>query len=186
MSFIVDTQHMARCLRDRYVQRMTSNLRRPYILPAKFKDMAMWLKVAETCKNLNAHPDTFIDAAFAECGSPNGPFVSALYGAASQRWYHSYQLAMQNDCMVTDPAVNCVHTLEWCMQIIAEHLADRLQRGENEFDAMHDILKFPLFQFPAYVRVLLVVSGLSGYCQSLLGRGAGIFSRTANGGCSLL
>lgn len=146
---------MARCLRARYVTCVATRIRREYKLPEKFRDPALWRRIAENCHSVNAHPDAFIDAAFAECERPAGPFASGLVGLAALKWYDRYTSKLAALDVVDNPAGNCIGAFEWSLGIIAEHLTVRLRRGEDEFTARHAILSYPLFTFPPYVRVVL-------------------------------
>ena len=152
---IADLEHMARCLRARYVLLVSARIRREYKLPEKFRQPALWKRIAENCHEVNAHPDVFIDAAFSECGRPEGPFANALVGDAARRWYERYCRQRAAQGVVNDPAESCMQSFEWCLGIIAEQLSDRIRRGEPEFEARHAIIGWPLFRFPAYVRVVL-------------------------------
>jgi len=150
-----DITHMARLLRQRYEQKASEKIGRPYKLPEKFRKPEMWAKVAEACTDLKADPDIYMDAAFAECTRPEGPFASALAGPAAAYWYRSYREKQAKDDYTANPAEECMGAFEWSAGIMSEHISLRMQQGEDEWTAWHSVLSHPLLNIPPYVRVVM-------------------------------
>lgn len=69
----------------------------PYKLAPRHNKKDVWLAAAQICWDMRVSPDTLIDAAFAYCTFPDGPFPNQLTGKAARAW-------IQNQLLISNPS----------------------------------------------------------------------------------
>lgn len=77
----------ARQLKREFNQAKTVQRGRPYQPAERWRNMDLWLSIADNCLQVRADPVTFVQAAFTYNQVPGGPFPNQLQGPAARKWY---------------------------------------------------------------------------------------------------
>jgi hypothetical protein len=159
---------VAREIRKYYLERKNSAFSSKFKLRGNNAEFVHWQKAALLCLELNATPEVFVDAAFANCKNNLGPFPNAMYGQACRKWYTDYTAsrvkfkqtvrdaeAQGKDVMFGDEAANeHVYNLKYDIELTTRSLI-RLT-GESEINATTiEYINSLTTNYPAHIRVLL-------------------------------
>lgn len=158
---------VAREIRKYYLERKNSAFSNKFKLRGSNAEFVHWQKAALLCLELNATPEVFVDAAFANCKSDIGPFPNAMYGQACRKWYtdytalrHKYKQTVKEtedqgkDVIFGDQANEHVYNLKYDIDLILRSLI-RLT-GTSEINSTTiEYINSLTTSYPAHVRVLL-------------------------------
>lgn len=78
---------IAREIRRYYLERKNASFGNAFRLTGHNANFSHWQKAAEVCIDLDATPETYVDAAFAYCRMSTGPYPNAMYGNSARAWY---------------------------------------------------------------------------------------------------
>jgi hypothetical protein len=158
---------VAREIKNYYIERKQSIYNGKFKMPPKFADFSTWQSAASICVELNATPETFVDAAFSYCPSSAGPYPNTLHGPAIRKWYSSYIKGRQDlyssaeksssggrDVMFDPQASPCVADLSCSIEYVNRSLTRLLGSAEITEQAI-EYLGSLMVSYPAHVRVLL-------------------------------
>lgn len=81
---------VAREIRKYYIERKSALFNGQFKIHKKFAEFRHWQEAALVCIELGATPETYVDAAFAHCGIPAGPYPNNMAGGAIRGWYGRY------------------------------------------------------------------------------------------------
>lgn len=138
-----DLQPIIRGLKRAFVKKKRETGNRHFVLNTKNSKTEEWIKVAELVKELNAHPDDWIEAAFLYAKA--GPFVTTLHGKPMIGWWETL-LAQKGG------------TISGRVAMHLSYFTDYLQRTAIEMgdspQVLHDILMDDFNGIEPYIRVL--------------------------------
>lgn len=106
-------------VRKCYIDKKSAVMRRRYRPNPKWDTELFWTKVGALCLRINAPPDLFINAQFAEDKNRHGPFPNGLAGEAAMRrfvtWRNQHRTIAQSVNMTSQMKVN--------VELVAEEIA---------------------------------------------------------------
>ncbi len=118
------------------------------------KSMEVWLKVAVNCKQANADPEAFIQAAFDYNTVAGGPFPNMLWGSQAVRWYE------QKVCYISENQGPLDAPDDVLARIYHQEFTDAqtLMLSQVMFPTYRDFLNIEIetFQIPVWVRYFLL------------------------------
>ena len=152
-----DLDGLANRLKKAFAEAKTEQQGKKYKAADRFKAMHVWYGVARKCLELNADPEDFIEAAFAYCSVPGGPYPQNLASRAMDRWYGE-ALKVNGGNTTLGPG-ETLYGRRLAGIIQTNFMAAmRLSSANHKRirDILLDDLMLPLDLCPSYVRVLLL------------------------------
>lgn len=158
---------VAREIRKYYIERKNAIYQNRFKLVGKNAEFIHWQRAAEVCLELNATPEVFIDAAFANCKNSVGPFPNAMYGPAVRGWYKEYTASRYKYKEAKQNAIDAGH--DPVFDVDSNNFADDLRgeinlvrrslirlTGTSEINAQTiEYIRSLATSFPAHIRVLI-------------------------------
>lgn len=158
---------VAREIKNYFLERKQSIYNNKYKVPQKYSDFYHWQKAAQVCIELDATPETFVDAAFAYSRFSSGPYPNGMYGDAIRRSYNSYMKgrsdltraknkseALGRDVMFDPENSPYVADLKCSIEYVNRSLLRLLGSAEINEQSL-EYLGSLMVNYPAHVRVLL-------------------------------
>lgn len=149
-----ELHNLAQIIKDGFVRRKEVQSGKKYRPHSKYQAMEMWLKIARLCKELEAAPDDFLDAAFTFAVKPVGaPFPPMLSGDAMRSWYKQYAIEF--------PQENKGKTIETKLEVLVDQeircALNICSRRESRLGkSFRETLLDTLVKFSPYIRLLLL------------------------------
>tara|TARA_B100002019_G_C21174451_1_gene550299 strand:+ start:494 stop:1090 length:597 start_codon:yes stop_codon:yes gene_type:complete len=149
-----ELQNLAQIIKDGFARRKEVAIGRKYRPHSKYQDMEVWLKIARLCKELNAAPDDFLDAAFTFAIKPEGaPFPPMLSGKAMRSWYEQYSIEF--------PKENSGKDINTKLEVLVDQeircaLNICIRRESRLGKSFRETLLDTLVKFSPYIRLLLL------------------------------
>jgi len=149
-----ELHNLAQTIQDGFARRKEVQINRKYRPHPKFLKKELWLKAARLCRDLNAAPNDFLDAAFTFAMKPEGaPFPPMITGKSMELWYKQYTIEFPN----TNGGKDITTKLEGLVeQEIRCALNICIRREERLGKSFRDTLLDSLVKFSPYIRLLLL------------------------------
>lgn len=150
-----DLDALANDLRKMFVAAKSDQLGKSYKMHDRFRNIALWYAVAQKCKDLNADPQDFIEAAFNYCSVAGGPFPQNLATRAMDRWYKALTKVVGANL----PAGMTIADYRLAERVRTSLMTAMSIANANKLrlrDILLDEHMLKLDLCPAYVRVLLL------------------------------
>ena len=156
-----ELHNLAQVIQDGFFRRKEVQLNKRYKPHPKYLEKALWLKAAGICKNLNADPSDFIEAAFMFAIRPIGaPFPQMLTGQAIERWYKNYMNNELSDS--TDGKTKREQLVEQEMRT-ALHICNLREKRLGK--SFRETLLDPIIKFSPYIRLLLLKDEIEAWAR---------------------
>ena len=154
-----ELHNLAQVLKDGFFKRKEIQRNRKYRPHPKYLEKELWLKAAKICKELQADPIDFVEAAFVFAIKPKeAPFPPMLTGKAIYMWYKDYM--KEFDSEVGGSKLN---------QLIDQEIRTALQvctiREKRLGKTFRDTLLDNIIKFSPYIRLLLLKDELEAWAR---------------------
>jgi hypothetical protein len=157
---IMDYEHnelwnLAELLKNSFFSRKVAKKGKPYKPHPKFSDKDLWVDIAKVCKQLEANPEDFLDAAFKYNAVPNGPFPNQLKGDAIKRWYNEHAVGLKNKNQSNKTVIGSKVDLE-IKAAVKACLTRHIREKVDPVKTLHS----SIMKIPPYVRIILMQNSL--------------------------